>query len=470
MSSPTRSPSRLRAALTEAGRIIRLAGPLIGNNLAIAGMNFADAVMAGRLGSRDLAAVAVGSSVWMVSFLLAMGVLMAISPLVAQRHGAGKNRVIGRYARQGFCLALALGLAIVLLLWLTARPALALIGIDTGFRELTGDYVHAIALGAPGLCLYLVLRFVSEGVGWTRPIMYVSGLALLVNVFGNWVLMYGNLGAPAMGARGCGLASAIAMWFMLAAMLVYVAVSGRYRAFALFSRLPRPRWRLLRRILGIGLPISVSIVAEAGLFSAISLLMGTLSANIAAAHQIAINFASTMFMVPLAINSATTVRVGQALGQRSPDAAAFRGWVGISLCGSCMAVSAVSMLLARGPIVSLYTSDPAVTAIAVSLLLVAAVFQISDGVQVGAAGALRGYQDTRVPMFLTTLAYWVIAFPLALLAAREYALEPAMIWGGFVVGLTIAAVLLVWRFAVVSRRSLPAGALRPTPPLSGPGA
>lgn len=448
---PSAATNRLRAAVPESGRLIRLAGPLIGNNLAIAGMNFADAVMAGRIGSNDLAAVAVGSSVWMVTFLLAMGVLMAISPLVAERYGAGKYRLIGRYARQGFWLALALGLGIVAVLWLSARPVLALIGIDPGFRELTGDYVHAIALGGPGLCLYLVLRFTSEAVGWTRPIMYFSGLALIVNVCGNYVLMYGHFGMPAMGAKGCGLASALAMWFMLAAMTTYVLSSSRYRQFAIFSRLPRPRWRLQRQILRVGAPISVSIVAEAGLFAAVSLLMGTLSANIAAAHQIAVNFASTMFMVPLALNSATTVRVGQALGQRMPEAARFRGWVGITLCGLCMAVSAVAMLVLREPIVNFYTSDPAVSAIAVSLLLVAAVFQISDGVQVGAAGALRGYQDTRVPMFLTTLAYWIIAFPLALLAAKRYALQPALIWGGFVVGLTLAAVLLVWRFALISR-------------------
>ncbi|MEJ2603588.1 MAG: MATE family efflux transporter [Gammaproteobacteria bacterium] len=442
----------LRAAVPESGRLVRLAGPLIGNNLAIAGMNFADAVMAGRLGSRDLAAVAVGGSVWMVVFLFAMGTLMAISPLVAERYGAGKSRLIGRYVRQGFTLAFLFGLAMIALVWLTARPVLDLIGIDPEFRGLTGDYVEAIVLGGPGLCLYLVLRFTSEAIGWTRPIMYVSMMALVVNVIGNYALMWGNFGFPAMGARGCGLASAFAMWFMLVAMLCYVLANERYRPFAIFARLPRPRWRLQRQILGIGVPLAVTIVAEAGLFAAISLLMGTLSANVAAAHQIAVNFASTMFMIPLALNSATTVRVGQALGRRELAVARFRGWVGIGLCGLCMAVSAVAMLVLRKPIVDIYTSDPEVSAIAVSLLLVAAVFQISDGIQVGAAGALRGYQDTRIPMFLTTLAYWIVAFPLALLAAKRYALQPALIWGGFVVGLTLAAILLVWRYRLVSLR------------------
>jgi MATE family multidrug resistance protein len=442
----------LRAAVPESGRLVRLAGPLIGNNLAIAGMNFADAVMAGRLGSRDLAAVAVGGSVWMVVFLFAMGTLMAISPLVAERYGAGKSRLIGRYVRQGFTLAFLFGLAMIALVWLTARPVLDLIGIDPEFRGLTGDYVEAIVLGGPGLCLYLVLRFTSEAIGWTRPIMYVSMMALVVNVIGNYALMWGNFGFPAMGARGCGLASAFAMWFMLVAMLCYVLANERYRPFAIFARLPRPRWRLQRQILGIGVPLAVTIVAEAGLFAAISLLMGTLSANVAAAHQIAVNFASTMFMIPLALNSATTVRVGQALGRRELALARFRGWVGIGLCGLCMAVSAVAMLVLRKPIVDIYTSDPEVSAIAVSLLLVAAVFQISDGIQVGAAGALRGYQDTRIPMFLTTLAYWIVAFPLALLAAKRYALQPALIWGGFVVGLTLAAILLVWRYRLVSLR------------------
>jgi MATE family multidrug resistance protein len=452
METPDVAPGRLRAAVPEAGRLVRLAGPLIGNNLAIAGMQFADAVMAGRLGSRDLAAVAVGGSVWMVVFLFAMGTLMAISPLVAERYGAGKYRLIGRYVRQGFTIALAFGVGIVVLLWSAARPALELIGIDPGFRELTGDYVEAIALGGPGLCLYLVLRFTSEAIGWTRPIMYVSLMALVVNVIGNYALMWGNFGFPALGAQGCGLASAIAMWFLLIAMAVYVLASERYRPFAIFAKLPRPRWRLQRQVLRVGLPIAVTIVAEAGLFAAISLLMGTLSANVAAAHQIAVNFASTMFMIPLALNSATTVRVGQALGRRELATARFRGWVGIWLCGFCMGVSALGLLLFRESVVDIYTSDPEVSAIAVTLLFVAAVFQISDGIQVGAAGALRGYQDTRIPMFLTTLAYWIIAFPLALLAAKRYALQPELIWGGFVVGLTVAAVLLVWRYNVISRR------------------
>lgn len=442
-----------KGVLAEARSLLSLAGPLIGNNIAIAGMNFADTVMAGRLGKYDLGAVAVGSSVWMLAFLFAMGTLMAISPIVSQRFGGGHLPEIGRYTRQGLWLSQALGWLVLAVLFTATPPALTAIGIEPDIRPLTAGYVQAIAWGAPAICAYLALRFTSEGVGWTRPIMYCTLASLVVNVAGNYVFMYGKLGAPAMGAVGCGVASAIAMWFLLAAFLGYVLLSPRYRPFALFERFTWPRRRELGEILALGIPISATVSAEIGLFTAVSLLMGTLSASIAAAHQVAINYAATMFMVPLAINSATTVRVGQALGAGRPELARHRGFVGIGMCGLFMATSAVVMLLLREEIVRLYTPDPEVSAVAVGLLLVAAVFQVSDGVQVGAAGALRGYKDTRVPMLLNLLAYWVIAFPLAWAAAVKLELGPQLIWGGFVVGLSLAAVLLVWRFLRVSARA-----------------
>ena len=453
------SMTALHTRRQEMARLLRLGGPLIVNNLAIAGMNFADTAMAGRLSARDLAAVAVGSSVWMVSFLFAMGILMAISPIAARHFGAGRPELIGRYVRQGLWLSIVISAFVIALLFLGAASALAAIGIDPEFRDTTVGYVRAIVWGAPGMFAYLVLRFASEGIGWTRPVMFISLIALVVNVIGNYIFMYGAFGVPAMGAVGCGVASAITMWFTFAAMATYYALSKRYAAFNIFTAGRGPQPRELREILSLGLPIMVSVVAEAGLFAAVSLLMGTLSAAIAAAHQIALNYASTMFMVPLALNSATTVLVGQALGRGDLALARSRGFLGIGVCAAFMAVSAVGLLVFRDGVIAVYTSDPEVTAIATSLLLVAAIFQVSDGVQVGAAGALRGLHDTRVPMFLTTLSYWVVAFPLAYAAAIELRLQPAMIWGGFVVGLTLAAVLLVYRFNRESRRRVRAAPL-----------
>lgn len=437
--------------LSESRELLKLAGPLIINNLSVAGMQFADAVMAGKLGAEALAAVAVGSSVWFLFFMVLLGLMMAISSIVSRHIGAGGDALVGRYTRQGVYLALILSLPVIACAQLLVPPLLELLGIDTAFRQTTADYVGAIAWGAPGIFVFLALRFTNEGIGHTKPIMYVSLLALASNVFLNWVFIYGKLGAPAMGAVGCGVASAITMWLIMFVLGGYMFADPRYKRLEIFSRVAPVRLDVLKEIIVLGVPIAVTITAEAGLFNAVSILMGTLGPNIAAAHQVAINFASTMFMVPMAIAAATTVRVGYRLGQERPGDARRSGLIGILFCTGFMTASATFLLLGRDLVVAMYTDDVAVTSIAISLLLMAAIFQVADGIQVGAAGALRGYKDTRLPMIMTTFAYWVVAFPLAYLAAVTWALEPHYIWGGFVAGLCIAAVLLGARFLVLSR-------------------
>jgi MATE family multidrug resistance protein len=431
--------------------LLKLAGPLIVNNLAIAGMQFADAVMAGRLGAEALAAVAVGSSIWFFGFAFALGILMALSPIAARHFGAGNLDLIGRYTRQGIYLGIGIGVGVIVLAWFTVEPLLANIGIDPGFRDLTTGYVHAIAPGAPGIFIFLALRFTTEGIGLTRPIMYTSILSLVANVFLNYVFMFGHFGAPAMGAVGCGLASALTMWIIMFALLGYMVMSKEYKPLNIFSRVSPLRLPELREILALGVPIAITITAEAGLFNAVSVLMGTRGAAIAAAHQISINFAATMFMIPLALSSAITVRVGHALGAGNPQAARLSGSLGILMCAVFMTLSATFLLVFRDAVVTMYTNDPSVTAIAISLLLMAAIFQVADGMQIGAAGALRGFKDTRFPMVINIFAYWVVAFPLAYMAAVTFKSPPSYVWGGFVVGLTLAAALLTWRFAGVSR-------------------
>jgi MATE family multidrug resistance protein len=438
----------------EATALLRLAGPLIVNNLAIAGMQFADAVMAGRLGAESLAAVAVGGSVWFFGFALCLGVMMAISPIAARHYGAGNEELIGRYTRQGIYLGFGFGLLLIVMAHFTVQPLLTQIGIDEGFRDLTVGYVYAIVPGAPAIFVFLALRFTTEGIGYTRPIMYTSVFSLVCNVFLNYVLMYGHFGAPALGAVGCGLASAITMWIIAVALVAYVVFSRRYRPLQIFSRIAPLRLPALKESIALGVPIAITITAEAGLFNAVSILMGTRGAAVAAAHQVAINFAATMFMIPLALSSAITVRVGHALGSGNAQAARYSGGLGIAMCGLFMACSASFLLVFRDAVVNLYTNDPSVTSIAISMLLMAAVFQVADGIQIGAAGVLRGYKDTRLPMAINIFAYWVVAFPLAYLAAVAYKLPPNYVWGGFVIGLSVAAVLLTWRFARLSVATL----------------
>lgn len=431
--------------------LLRLAGPLMVNNLSVAGMQFADAVMAGSLGARELAAVAVGASFWFLGFTLCLGILMAISPIVARQFGAGNYDLIGRYTRQGIYLSFIMGIPLILIGQFLAAPLLEQFGIDPEFRDLTVGYVKAILYGAPGIFIFLSLRFTTEGIGHMRPIMFTSMFALTCNVFLNYVLMFGHFGFPAMGAVGCGYASAISMWIVMFALAGHMMVSRHYKPFHIFSRIAPPRLDVFKEIVFLGIPIAITITAEAGLFAAVSILMGTRGTEITAAHQIAINFASTAFMIPLALSGATTVLVGQRIGAGRYQDARLGGWTGIVMCAGFMTISAAFLLVFRDAVVGLYTDDAAVTGIAISLLLMAAVFQIADGIQIGAAGALRGYKDTGVPMIINMFAFWVLAFPLAFLAAITYQAPPNFIWAGFVVGLSVAAILLTWRFSRLSR-------------------
>ncbi len=434
----------------EIRRIGRMAGPLVVGQLSQVGMGFTDTVMAGRLGPVDLGAVAIGSTLWIPVYLACVGVMMAMSPTVAHHEGAGRRPSISRLYRQSLWLSGALA---VLGFIVTSQVGVVMswIGVDPAIVPVTEDYLDAIAWGMPGVCFYLGLRFVSEGLGHTRPVMYIQLLALVANVPGNYVLMYGALGNPAMGAVGAGWSSALVLTAAAAGMLGYVASRSRFRAYRLFRRPERPDPDELLPLLRLGLPIALVTVLEVGLFTAVGLLMGSLGAVAVAGHQIAINYAALMFMIPLGVSLATTVRVGQASGAGDIEEARLAGFVGMGMATGAMLVSALFMLAAPGLIVGMYTTDQAVSAVARSLLLMAAVFQVSDGLQAGALGALRGLKDTRYPVLVTFVAYWMIGLPIGWSLGIGRALGPQGLWVGLVAGLTFAALLLSLRFWRISR-------------------
>jgi MATE family multidrug resistance protein len=436
-------------AAADARAILALGGPLLGNNLSITGMSFADTVMAGQLGARDLAGLAMGVAYYHLFLFTGMGMLMAVTPSVAHAYGADDVAGVARYARQAWWLALVLGVFLAIGLnqvdWVL--PA---IGIAPEILPISIGFAHAISFGIPGLMGFFALRYTSEGLGRTKPIMYIGFCALALNVFGNWVFMYGKFGLPALGAVGCGVATSITMWFMFGAMFLHLRMYRAYRRFALFARIDRPDARTLKELTRIGAPIAGSILAEGGLFVTAALMLGAMGATIASAHQIAINYASFMFMVPLAISSATTIHVGHTLGRGDVRGARAAGALGVSMCAAVMFLSAIAILLLNEQIAALYTRDVAVRELAASLLLMAALFQLSDGVQVGAAGALRGFKDTTVPMALCIVSYWLVGFTLAYVLGVQRGGGPMYVWVGLTVGLTASAVLLVWRYVKVT--------------------
>jgi len=443
-------PDRARVA-REIRATVRLALPLILAQLAAVGTNMVDAILAGHHSAHVLGAVAVGASIWSLGIFSGIGVMMAVPPSVSQLDGAGRRHEVGAVFRQALWLALAMGM----LLWFAVRhaaPLIALIGVAPGLRDEVGEFLHAISWGAPALTCYFALRGLSEGLSMTRPSMYFSlgGLAVLAPL--GYVLMFGKLGLPPQGARGCGIATALVLWLEMGAFAIYIARHRNYRGLGLGERFDPPRLARIGELLWVGLPMAVTLLAEGGLFVAVALALGTLGEDVVASHQVALNIASFFFMIPLGLAMAITVRVGHAVGRGDASGVRYAGFCGIGLTLVTQLVSAGLMLSMPHVIASLYTRDVAVIATATELIVLAGFFQFSDGIQVASNGALRGLKDTRVPMVFTLFAYWMVGMPVGWWLAFRQGLGARGMWMGLIAGLSVAAVLLFTRFARSSSR------------------
>jgi len=447
--------SRRQRLARELRDTLRLALPLVFGQLSAIGMNVIDALLAGHLDAHTLASVAIGASVWSLAIVTAIGVMMALPPSVAQLNGAGRREMIGPLFRQALWLALGLGLLLFLGIRFGGALLVARIGVDAPLLPDVTRFLHAIAFGAPALTVFFALRGLGEGVGMSRPTMYFSvlGLALLGPI--GYVLMYGAFGVPRLGALGSGIATALVLWLQTIAFALYVLRSRRYRDLHLAARFEAPQWNALRELLHIGVPMGVTLLMEAGLFVAVALVIGTLGTDVVAGHQVAINVASVTFMVPLGLALATTVRVGHAVGRGDAQGVRDAGLVGIVLTLCTQLVSSGLMLLLPQRIAALYTADAGVIALASQLLVLAGLFQFSDGIQVAANGALRGLKDTRIPMFITLFAYWGVGMPVGWWLAFPHGLGARGMWMGLIAGLSMAALLLSRRFWKLARKAPP---------------
>ena len=434
-------------------RTLQLAIPVMVGMVASFSMNFVDTLMAGRLPDKEiaLAGIATGGAIWSAMLMFILGVLMALQPVVAQVDGAGNRSEGGAAARQGMWIALAVSVPFVLFLR-SGGPMLQWMAVGADIVPTAIEYMDAISWGAPGICLLLTLRFFSEGSGYTRPTMYMGLLGIMLNVPLNYVLMFGKLGLPALGAEGCGVATSIVIWAQLLMMFFYVRWHAHFKEFELFKRWDWPQWSAISKLLKIGLPIGTSIFVEGSLFIGAALLIARLGALPASAHLIAINYSALMFMVPLGLASAVTTRVGNALGRGEPEAARYAGLIGLLIVLFTQTLSAASMIFIPEFIVRIYTDDPAITAIAVGLLFYSAIFQYADGIQICAAGALRGLKDTVVPMFINTVSYLLVGLSVGYYLTFNKAMGPAGMWIGMIVGLSFGAVLLLGRFLSKSRQ------------------
>lgn len=435
----------LRATLT-------LALPLVAGQLCAMGMNVVETLLAGHRGGLTLAAVGIATPLWSMAILAAIGLMLAVPPSVAQLVGAGRRHEVGGLYRQALWLAAVTGVLLLCLLQFSGE-LLTWAGVDAAIIPEAVVFLDILAWGAPAQCLFLVSRGLSEGLGLTRPTLWFSLFGVLLLAPFGWLLMYGGAGVPAMGIRGLGIAYAVTLWLQAAAMISYLHWHRNYRDLGLFSRWQWPQWATIAGLLAIALPMGFAILMEGGLFIATALLMGSLGATTAAAHQVAINVASVAFMVPLGVAMAITVRVGQAVGREDVAGVRWAGFVGIGLVLVTQVISALVLALAAKPIAAAYTRDLVVVTMAAQLLLFAAVFQLADGIQAASNGALRGLKDTRVPAVLTVVSYWAIGMVSSWYLAFERGMGARGLWIGLIIGLSAASVSLFWRFLRLARRA-----------------
>ncbi|MFT5643377.1 MAG: MATE family multidrug resistance protein [Janthinobacterium sp.] len=441
----------LSAVRTEAAALWRLAWPMLVGQLATVGMSVADVAMTGHAGAGELAAVALGSSIWLIVLVTVSGIMMAINTIVAHEVGAARFDRIPHLVRQSLWKALGIGLLGCLLLNL-ATLLFDHLHLAPEINAKASLFVHLISIGMPPFAAYRALYGYSTSINQTKPVMVIAVAALLINVFVNWLLIFGNWGMPQMGGTGCAVATALSMWLMLGAMLAWTRVAPAYRTTHPWSQWEWPNWLEIGSMLRLGLPIGVTYFAEVSAFGVVSLLLARFGVVQIAAHQIALNFTSLVFMVPLSFGIGMITRVGQALGEGDPQRARFASWVGVAMALAFALLSAVLIAVFRHQIARAYTNDVAVQALCAQLLLFAALFQLSDATQVAASCAIRGYRVTRQPMLIQLLAFWGFALPIGYLLglapqgfpwAPQAPMAAGGFWIGLTLGLTVAALLLV---------------------------
>ena len=431
--------------------LVRLALPVATVQVGFIFMGAVDAVMVGHVSPRDLAAVALGNLYFFMTTSFGLGTLFALDPIISQAFGAGDRSAIGRAVQRGFLIAL--GLAVFSSLLLTpGRPLLTFLRQPAEVIPVAADYARISIPGVLPFYCFVVLRQSLQSMGRVGPIVVVILLANFANVFFNWVLIFGNLGSPAMGAVGSGWATTLSRWFMLLALLRVA-----WPLLRPYLRPLRVEALDIRALLGmcrLGMPIGIQFFLEFGVFGAIGLLMGTLGTIPMASHQVAINLASITFMLAVGVTQATTVLVGQAVGAGDPDRARRSAGAGLVIAGAVMAFTGATFLIIPGVLARIYTPDLEVVGLAATLIPVAGIFQVFDGLQAVGSGVLRGVGDTLAPMLVNLVGFWIIGLPISVYLAFPAGLGPLGLWWGMAAGLGAVALFLLVRIRIRFGRDL----------------
>jgi MATE family multidrug resistance protein len=442
-------PSLLQRIKQETGAIFKLGTPIAITQLSMAAMGTTDTLMSGQYGKQDLAAIAIGNGLWQPVFFALSGILAAVIPLVGLAFGAGDNARIKRHIQQGLWLALFIGLLGGAGLLLAVTPIIELMQIEAPIDTISRQYIMAISLGFPAGALYMVLRGSTEALHQTRQVMLISLLGLLCNIVLNYLLIYGKLGLPELGGVGCGWASALVMWVQLAALLLINSRDYRFQPIRYWRDWQRPRIKQQVELLKLGVPIGFALFIEVSMFALIALFLIPLGQDSIAGHQIAFASTTLAFMLALSLSMTITIRISYQLGQNRHQQARFIAYTGLGIALLLALATATLFLSLSQLITSLYTQDPQVMALAITLLSLAALLQFPDYLQVVLVGILRGYKDTQSAMYTALIAYWMIGLPLGYLLCYTDWLGAAMgakgFWYGQIIGVTVSAAVLTLR-------------------------
>lgn len=425
--------------------MFRLALPVVVAELGWMVMGMVDTLMVGRISPEAIGAVGLGSALSMATAVFGMGLLLGLDTLVSHAFGAERLEECHRWLTHGIVLALIVSVPT------TAGPLLIAAnlhrwGIDPGVLELARPYLSTVAWSLPPLLLYSTFRRYLQGMGSVRPVMFALVTANVADATGNWVLIFGHWGFPAMGVTGAALTTVVSRIYMAAFLATVIVVRERHRRPGLFETPLRIELARLDRLVRLGFPAAAQLTLEVGVFAAATALAGWFAPAALAAHHIAMNIAGFTFMVPLGISSAGAVRVGHAIGRRDGPGAARAGWTALLFGVLFMSVAALAFVTIPHVLIGAFTADRGVIQTGTALLAVAAVFQLFDGLQGVATGVLRGLGDTRTPMFWNLVGHWCVGLPIGCLLAFRLGYGAVGLWTGLSLGLIICgvALLTVW--------------------------
>jgi MATE family, multidrug efflux pump len=421
---------------------LNLAWPVVAGELGWMAMGIVDTIFVGRLGAEAIGAVSIGNMLYFAVAVFGLGLLLGLDTLVSQAFGAGRRDECHRWLVQGVYLCLILS-PMVMGLLLASIPLLGRLGLHPSVLEGAVPFLRVQIWSTLPLLLFSAFRRYLQAMGVVKPVMFALISANAINALGDWILIYGNWGAPAMGVVGSGWSTAIARAYMAAVVIGYALVADLRHPTGLIGVPLGPRPAQLGRLVALGLPAAVHVTLEVGVFAVATTLAGTLDPVALAAHHVVLDISSVTFMIPLGLATAGAVRVGQALGRGEPSAAGHAGWTALALGAGFMTCAGLVFATVPGSLVSVFTTDPAVIATGGSLMIVAAAFQLFDGLQGVSTGAMRGAGDTHTPMFCNLVAHWCIGLPIGYLLCFGAGFGVVGLWSGLALGLAAAGIYLL---------------------------